>query len=130
MIALNNFLPKQIGENELLLRAVRPWPRFWKDGRLSSAALKDSQGLSVDRTYDRSLETAIAYMQQHLSGDIVTFTLDACRSVGAVVLYRPTTNIFHCEIHGGSDSVVLSPLQAKELAECANIVYCATITTT
>ena len=123
-------LPEYIADNELLLRAVLPKAFFWKEGRLSSAALKDGRGLSVDRTYDRSIEESVIYMRQNLDGDIVSIKPSDCRKVNAVVRYRPTKNIFHCEIHGSEEKIVLSPKQAKELALCAEVVYRATITTT
>ena len=65
-------------EHELLLRAVLPSnrrPDFWKNGRLSSAALKDKQGLSVDRTYDRTINDAVVAMTHRLTGFIVSITI-------------------------------------------------------
>jgi len=126
---LKNFLPEQFIDSELLLRAVRSWPRFWDGDKLSSSALKDKNGLSVERTYDRSLEDSIRYMHGHLSGSIVTFTLDACRSVEAIVKYLPEHNIYHCEIHGSNERAVLNSRQAKELALTAEVVFRATIST-
>lgn len=127
---LRNSLPYQFNDDELLLRAVLSRPWFWKDGKLSSAALKTSNGLSVDRTYDRTLEESIAYMLQNLTGSVVTFTLDDCKSVNALVKYRPTHNIYHSEIHGSKDNPRLSSPQAKELALRAVVQYTATIITT
>ena len=123
-------MPHHFNDNELLLRAVLPRPWFWKDGKLSSAALKDSNGLSVDRTYNRTLDESIAYMLQNLTGSVVTFTLDDCNAVNAVVKYRPTHNIYHSEIHGSIEQPRLSSPQAKELALRAKVQYTATIITT
>ena len=127
---LKNSLPEQFNDDELLLRAVLPYPRFWNNGKLSSAALKDSRGLSVDRTYDRTLEDSIAYMLQHLTGSVVTFTLPNCRAVNAVVKYCPTNNIYHSEIHGSENRITLSGSQAKELALCAVVRYDMSVTST
>ena len=127
---LKNSLPEQFNEDELLLRAVLARPWFWKDGKLSSAALKDNKGLSVDRTYNRTLDESITYMLQNLTGSVVTFTLADCNSVNAVVKYRPSKNIYHSEIHGSEETPRLSPQQAKELALRAEVVYSVTITTT
>ena len=113
-------------EDELLLRAVYPIsqrPKFWrKDGTLSSAALKDPKGLSVDRTYNRSLEEAINYIKQNLKGNIVSIPYIECLKVKAEVLYLPSThNPFHSEIHGSQNQIELSDIQALLLAQTATI---------
>lgn len=124
-------MPHQFNDDELLLRAVLSRPWFWKDGKLSSAALKDSKGLSVDRTYNRPLDEAISYMLQHLTGSVVTFSMDDCKAVNAVVKYCPIEeNIYHSEIHGSEEQPRLSSPQAKELALRASVQYTATIVTT
>lgn len=130
---LKNSLPEQFDANELLLRAVPRIPNFWKDNNHpSSAAFKQSNGTSVDRTYDRSLDASIAFIQKNQAGkDVVTVTLDICQTVNAIVRYIPIPeNIFHCEIHGSKDRIMLAKPQAKELALHANLVYRATITIT
>lgn len=108
-------------EKELLLRAVLPpdrRPDFWKDGRLSSAALKDKHGLSVERTYDRSLEDSINYMLLHLHGFVASVGVSDCKDVSAYIVYMPSsTNKYHSEIHGSSTDIVLSDIQAKKLAK-------------
>ena len=131
MISLRNSLPKKFNDSELLLRAVLPRPNYWRNGRLSSAALKDKYGLSVDRTYTRTLNDSIQYMKNHLSGSIVSFTISDCHSVSAVVKYMPSlTNKYHCEIHGSADRVLLDTDQAHELACRAIIQFSVNISTT
>ena len=59
-------LDERFDEKECLLRAVYPEnkkPTFWKNGRLYSAALKDSRGLSVNRTDSLPMQTAVAIMR-------------------------------------------------------------------
>lgn len=129
-----DLLPAVFEDEELLLRAVLPAnqrPRFWKDGKLSSAALKDRRGLSVDRTYDRALEESVTFMLGHLTGNVVALTQDACKSVDAIINYLPSmTNKYHCEIHGSKEQKVLSPHQAHVIAGSAKLVYSMIISTT
>lgn len=129
-----DLLPETFNPEELLLRAVYPAnrrPDFWKDGRLSSAALKDKNGLSVERTYDRSLEESIRFMLTHLTGNIVALTQDACESVDAIVVYLPSfTNKYHCEIHGSRERKVLNSHQAHIIAQSAKLVCSVSISTT
>ena len=112
-------------ETEQLLRAVWPAnrrPDFWKNGRLSSAALKDKRGLSVNRTSDLPLEDAVIIMSEQLSGLIVSISVTACNAVNAYVKYCPSqTNIYHSEIHGSPPEVMLSDTQAFLLARQAKI---------
>lgn len=113
-------------DREKLLRAVWPpnrRPDFWINGRLSSAALKDKNGLSVDRTYDRTLESSLKYIKSRLQGYIVSFSVPACRSVCACLRYRPTDNKYHCEIHGSETEIELSDTQAFLLAKSAILEY-------
>lgn len=112
-------------ENEQLLRAVWPAnrrPDFWENGRLSSAALKDKRGLSVNRTYDLPLENAVLIMSEQFSGLIVSISVAACNAVDAYVKYCPSqTNVYHSEIHGSPTEVMLDDTQAFLLARQARI---------
>lgn len=44
-------LPTEILDSEILFKAIKPLEHFWKGGHPSSAAFKDSKGLSVDRDW-------------------------------------------------------------------------------
>lgn len=119
-------MDEKFEDHELLLRAVLPAnrrPDFWQNGRLSSAALKDKRGLSVDRTYDRPLEAAVATMASRLKGYIVSITVPSCNAVQAYIKYCPSDNIYHSEIHGSQTEVELSDIQALLLARGANVEY-------
>lgn len=137
MSKLNLSLPKELCPDELLLRAVLPvdrMPSFWhEDGTLSSAALKIKNGLSVDRTYNRSLSEAIDFLLSHLSGHVVSISQDDCKEVNAFIEYSPTEeppeNPFHCNIFGDSNKKSLNNRQAKILAGKAKLVYAAYVTT-
>ena len=112
-------------ENERLLRAVWPAdrrPDFWENGRLSSAALKDKRGLSVNRTYDLPLENAVLIMSEQFSGFIVSISVASCNAVDAYVKYCPSqTNVYHSEIHSNPTEVMLNDTQAFLLARQARI---------
>lgn len=112
-------------DRELLLRAVWPAdrrPDFWNNGRLSSAALKDKRGLSVNRTSDLPVENAVSLMSKKFSGLIVSISVVACKAVDAYVKYCPSNdNIYHSEIHGSPTQIVLSDTQALILARRAKI---------
>lgn len=115
-------------DREQLLRAVFPAnrrPDFWRrDGRLSSAALKDKNGLSVDRTYDRTMDEAVNAMIKRLQGFIVSITVQDCNAVEACIKYKPShANPYHSEIHGSGSEVMLSDVQALRLASSATIQY-------
>ncbi len=112
-------------EEEKLYRAVYPptqRPNFWKkDGSLSSAALYDPNGLSVDRGYYREDEEVLTGMAaSRLNGLAVSLKVSDCKEADAVVEYRPSkANKFHSEIHGSKKALVLSPAQRHRLANCA-----------
>lgn len=112
-------------ERELLLRAVWPSnrrPDFWENGRLSSAALKDKRGLSVNRTYDQSIKDAVQLMSQQFSGLVVSISVAACNAVDAYIKYCPSQeNKYHSEIHGSTTEVMLNDVQALLLARHAKI---------
>lgn len=117
-------------DSEQLLRAVLPSAMFWKDNRLSSAAFKDANGLSVDRVYKRKLESAVKKMTQSFIGSIVSVRVSDCREVQACVKYLPTKNKYHSEIHRDERMRLLSSFQAKHLARVAVIEFSYTISTT
>lgn len=126
MILSASSISETIDETELLLRAVFPAnkrPDFWYNGRLSSAALKDKRGLSVERTYDRTLENAAQSLSDRFTGSIISLSMYQCKKVHASVKYCPSlNNPYHCEIHGSDTEIPLSDTQALILARKASIV--------
>lgn len=124
MEKLKNFMDSNFNDiSELLFRAVFPpetYSRFWKEnGKISSAAFKDKHGLSVDRAGGRSKEEAIDFIKSHKSGCIVSVSVGDCNNAKAVVKYLPTRNIYHSEIHGSNESIILNDYQAKMLSRMA-----------
>ena len=119
----NNF-----SSDEKLYRAVYPPDQkemFWKkDGSLSSASFADNRGLSVDRGNYRSDSEVIKDMLTRLSGCIISVTVGNCMETDALVKYLPSgNNIYHSEIHGNQDTIVLNKSQRRYLALHARVVY-------
>ena len=119
---------KDFPENEKLYRAVFPEtqrPLFWKkNGKVSSAAFKDKNGLSVERGNFRSDENVIQDMKTYFSGSIISVTVEQCAEVNAVVKYLPSSRSkYHSEIHSSNEKILLTDRQAKHLANSAIIEY-------
>ena len=112
-------------ENEKLFRSIRPDDIYWKDKEnriLSSAAFKDSNGLSVDRQHGRTEEESVKEMKEKFVGTVVCVTVGICREKEAIVDYCPTDdNIHHCEIIRSHERKVLTNSQARYLASKAAI---------
>lgn len=127
MKLLKRIMDNNFSQNEFLLRAVYPEnikPFYWKNGRLSSAALKDKKGLSVDRTYSRDLLTsAIEMRKRNLKGYIFSFSVKSCLKVNTYLFYNPSKeNIYHSEIHSSKTRVDLTDHQAYILSREAKVV--------
>lgn len=120
-------MDKIFPDNESLFRAVYP-PEinkmFWKDNtHISSAAFLDKKGLSVERGNFRNEIDVVDDMKKSFIGRIVSFAVKLCREINAEVLYKPTKrSIYHSEIHGRKDRIVLSPAQRRVLAQRCKIV--------
>ena len=96
---------------------------FWKGNRLTSAAFKDKRGLSVDRTGDRDIITSVDFMKTRLEGYIFSLSIIDCYHVHADPKYLPTSNLYHCEIHGSPHIIELDDDQALYFAENAICEY-------
>lgn len=98
-------------KEEKLFRVIRPGSMFWKsEGKLSSAAFKDKNGLSVDRAMGRADEAAVSLLENRLKdkGAVVSVKVRQCEKINAVVRYLPIEyekerNPYHSEIHGSTD---------------------------
>ena len=112
-------------KEERLYRAVRPDSLFWKEnGKLSSAAFKDKNGLSVERGDFRTDNDVILHMKNlGFRGKTVSVQVYDCYCVQAIVKYLPVDgNEYHSEIHRNLDIKPLSKSQAKFLSESAVVV--------
>ena len=112
---------------EQLYRAVFPQSEYsflWKkDGTISDAALRDKNGLSVERGYYRSDKEVVDDMSRFFTGTIFALTVEDCRKEGAVVIYKPTErSAFHSEIHGSREKALLTGSQRKHLIQRIRVV--------
>ena len=119
-------MTEQFDIYERLYRAVYPpeiMPLFWKEnGEISSAAFKDKRGLSVERAGVRNEDEVIKDMQLFFSGTIISVLVGDCIECDAVLKYLPTRrSVYHSEIHGGEDRILLSQSQCKFLAKRVKI---------
>lgn len=119
-------MTEQFETYEKLYRAVYPpdiMPVFWKEnGEISSAVFKDKKGLSVERAGRRGEEEVVTNMRVYFHGLIISLFSEDCTACGAVLKYLPTKrSIYHSEIHGSEDRILLSQSQCKYLAKAANI---------
>lgn len=115
-------------DSERLYRAVYPPSHpgmFWKkNGKISSSAFADPNGLSVERGFYRSPKEIVKKMKKTLSGCIVSFSVRNCRDVDAVIKYLPSKgNNYHSEVHGSDTVILLNKSQRFHLAQVANEEY-------
>lgn len=97
------------------------------DNRVSSAAFKDSNGVSVDRDGGRSEKECINRLVNALPqitsvGRLSISEVDSC---DAVTVYSPVDgNEYHCEIHDSIEQVAIkSKSKAKKLANKCQVVF-------
>lgn len=114
----------EIEDHESFFRVIRPreaYPNLWKGERPSSAAFKDSRGLSVNRS-DDDRQSSLDNLK-HLQGVIAEVHSKSCKEVNITANYRPLeNNVFHCELHRSKEQIELSPSQARHLAKTAKIL--------
>lgn len=111
-----------------LYRAVYPPSHpgmFWKkNGKISPSAFADPKGLSVERGFYRKTEKIVEKMKETFTGCIVSFSVQDCRDVDAVVKYLPSKeNEYHSEVHSSDTVALLNKSQRYHLAQVANEEY-------
>ena len=119
-------MTEQFDPFEKLYRAVYPpeiMSIFWKEnGEISSAVFKDKNGLSVERAGGRAEIDTISNMRLFFYGSILSVLAQECTSCGAVLKYLPSKrSVYHSEIHGSEERILLSQSQCKYLAKVATI---------
>ncbi|GMQ25301.1 hypothetical protein Aoki45_19830 [Algoriphagus sp. oki45] len=116
-----------IKDEELLYRAIKPYPNWWKEkeNRPSSAAFKDSLGVSVDRDAERNeLEIVGAIEERFELKAIVKVKTAYCREIQTYPFPKPLSdNPEHAEIHRTEGIVELTDSQARNLAKSSEIVF-------
>lgn len=112
--------------DECLYRGLHP---IWieDDNSVSSAAFKDSGGISVDRDGGRDEQDCIKRLTEALPqmvgvGKLTCGEVEEC---GATTIYCPVEgNEYHSEIHDSSEQVqIKSKSKSRKLAKKCQIVY-------
>ncbi len=121
-------LPIEIKNEEALYRAIKPFPNWWKTdtNRPSSAAFKDSRGVSVDRDGGRLPSEIVRNFQNRFTiKAVVSILAGECRSFGTHPISAPEipTNPEHAVIHCSPTEIELTSGQAKNLSKTAKIEY-------
>lgn len=121
---MNNQIPQIINDNEYLYRGIIE--KFWdfKNNRVSSAAFKDSKGVSVDRSADRAECDCITYLQKKKHFFAITkIQVIEVKKNDAVVKYCPLSdNPYHSEIHNSEDKVSLTKGKASRISRTSKVV--------
>ncbi|MCH7413207.1 hypothetical protein MM213_06920 [Belliella sp. R4-6] len=125
-------LQNYISDQEILYRAIKPYPNWWKAeiNRPSSAAFKDSRGVSVDRDFARPPEQVIKELRNRFTlKSVVSIGANVCREFETFPVSKPLPNQpEHAEIHRSEHEIELTSGQARKLSKAAKIEYfCHTI---
>lgn len=116
-------LPQNISDEEILFRAIKPFPNWWKFdiNRPSSAAFKDSRGVSVDRDADRQSSQVVQILRARFSvRAVVSIPTGVCRTFGTCPVAKPLPNQpEHAEIHRSESEIELTSGQARNLSKAA-----------
>lgn len=116
-----------IDDEEQLFRCIKNIPNWWKSkfNRPSSAAFKDSKGVSVDRSGGRTNEAVVKeYKRKFDLKAVVSVTAGRCRELNTYPVPKPTRkNSHHAEIHDSPYKVQLSGGKARELSKAVKIDY-------
>lgn len=119
-------------KSEKLFRAVlepSKKPKLWRsNGKVSNAVFEtrkhlDEKGISVDRALGRNDKEAIDFTQSHLSGWVVSLTVEDCDNNSVIIMHTPSKdNIFHSEIrYPESDSEIEIKRKQLVLANLAKL---------
>lgn len=121
---------KAFTPDERLFRGVHSpskRPNLWEreDGRISSAAFKSSNGVSVIRESNQLETNIITRLCSVLNVEFVfTITYDDCLSVDACVIPSPSSiSSFHCDIWRDENKRDLSQRQARVLSKIAKLAH-------
>lgn len=119
-------LDDYIDDNEFLYRRVILNPNYWdfESNKPTSAIFKDSNGVSVDRQWNRNDSEIIEGFKVFEIRAVVKILTATCRDLEANPVYKPVeSNIFHSEIHDSIHKVQISGSKAKRLRDSSQIIY-------
>ncbi|WP_144603642.1 hypothetical protein [Algoriphagus algorifonticola] len=116
-----------IKDEEILYRAVKSYSNWWKEkeNRPSSAAFKDSRGVSVDRDFGKEESDIVRGLKKRFEVKaVVKIETLFCRKIGAKPMPKPIPKIpEHAEIHRSDTIIELTSSQARSLAKNCKIVF-------
>lgn len=120
-------LPDFIADKELLYHYIPMNPNLWKsnENRPSSAAFKDSKGVSVDRDGDREEVMIIEWYKSRFDSirAIIRISAGKCRELETYPIARQLeNNPYHAEIHDSNNRVSMKGSKPKKLATNCEIV--------
>ncbi|MGY6521949.1 MAG: hypothetical protein ACXIUD_09490 [Mongoliitalea sp.] len=120
-------LPPYLSDDEILYRAVKPFPNWWKPevNKPSSAVFKDSRGVSVDRDAGRPSSEVIEELRNRFPvRAVVSISVALCRGFGTHPVAKPLPNQpEHAEIHRSESEIELTNGQARKLSKAAKLVF-------
>lgn len=113
-----------VADTETLYRAVRAWPKYWKEnGGLSPAAFKDSRGLSVDRDGDRNEEKVIHdFRKRKFDGTLISVGAKECKGLNVYLKPEPSNWSYHVLALNSLSKKVLSDEKCDKLRQIAKSV--------
>lgn len=111
-------------ESETLYRAVRAWPKYWKEnGRLSPAAFKDSKGLSVDRDGDRNEKKVVHdFRKRKFEGTLISVGARECIELNVYLKPKPKKWPYHVLVLDSQNEIVISDEKCDKLRQIAKNV--------
>jgi len=120
-------LSPYLSDDEILYRAVKPFPNWWKPevNKPSSAVFKDSRGVSVDRDAGRlSAEVVEEFRNRFRVRAVVSISVAICRGFATYPVAKPLPNQpEHAEIHRSESEIELTNSQARNLSRAANLEF-------
>lgn len=113
-----------VADTETLYRAVRAWPKYWKEnGGLSPAAFKDSRGLSVDRNGDRNEDKVIQdFRKRKFEGTLISVGAKECKDLSVYLMPKPSNWIYHVLVLDSPTGIELSDEKCDNLRHIAKNV--------
>ena len=117
-------LSEEIADSEYLYRGVVEEMWDAEHERITSAAFKDSHGVSVDRDGERTENECVKSLMKIKSfRKICRILTKTVRDNGALALYKPIPeNVYHSEIHQTLDKVELSKGCARRISQAAEVL--------
>ena len=114
-----------IADGEYLYRGITNKQWDFVNNRITSAAYKDSLGVSVDRSGDRDEESCVSHLLQNKPFIAIGRLMAGfVRESGLLVKYDPTEeNEYHSEIRHSENRAELTTGQSRKMSRSATVVY-------